>query len=54
MRLWMVHRSCSRCAWISYVDWRSELFRAMLLMRFNDAGKIILWHEVYVPVALPA
>lgn len=38
---------------ISHTDGRRELFRAMLLMRFNDAGKVILWHEVYVPIALP-
>ena len=39
---------------ISHVDGRDELFRAMLLMQFNHAGKVNLWHEVYVPVALPA
>ncbi|WP_296251519.1 nuclear transport factor 2 family protein [uncultured Stenotrophomonas sp.] len=39
---------------ISYADGRRELFRAMLLMWFNDAGKVTLWHEVYVPIALPS
>ncbi|MGE8234037.1 MAG: nuclear transport factor 2 family protein [Stenotrophomonas sp.] len=39
---------------IRHVDGRHELFRAMLLMRFNDAGKVILWHEVYLPIASPA
>lgn len=39
---------------IAYCDGRTELFRAMLLMRFDDAGKVTLWHEVYVPLAMPA
>lgn len=39
---------------IAYCDGRAELFRAMLLMRFDNAGKITLWHEVYVPLAIPA
>lgn len=37
---------------IAYSDGRIEQFRAMLLMRFDDAGKVTLWHEVYVPVAV--
>lgn len=39
-------------AHIGHSDGRREHFRAMLLMRFDDAGKVVLWHEVYVP--LPA
>lgn len=39
---------------IAHSDGRIELFRAMLLMRFNDAGKVTLWHEVYVPIASPS
>ncbi len=39
-------------AHIAHSDGRREHFRAMLLMRFDDAGKVVLWHEVYVP--LPA
>ena len=38
---------------IAYCDGRTELFRAMLLMRFDNAGKVTLWHEVYVPLAMP-
>ncbi|WP_269791399.1 nuclear transport factor 2 family protein [Stenotrophomonas sp. Iso1] len=39
---------------IAYGDGRTERFRAMLLMQFNDAGKVTLWHEVYVPLTMPA
>ena len=35
---------------IAHHDGRREVFRAMLLMHFNDADKVTLWHEVYVPL----
>ncbi|MGE8288444.1 MAG: nuclear transport factor 2 family protein [Stenotrophomonas sp.] len=37
-------------AHIAYGDGRREHFRAMLLMRFDADGKVVLWHEVYVPL----
>jgi len=36
-------------AHISHDDDRRETFQAMLLMQFDNHGKITLWHEVYVP-----
>jgi len=36
-------------AHISHDDDRRETFQAMLLMQFDNHGKIALWHEVYVP-----
>lgn len=27
-----------------------QIFDAILILKFNEAGKIILWHEVYVEV----
>lgn len=39
---------------IAHHDGRRELFRAMLLMRFDEAGKVTLWHEVYVPLPMSA
>lgn len=34
---------------IDHVDGRREHFVAMLLMRFDERGKVALWKEVYLP-----
>lgn len=36
-------------AHISHTDGRSERFVAMLLMRFDEHGKVVLWKETYLP-----
>jgi len=34
---------------ITKVDGAFETFSAALLLRFDEVGKIVLWHEVYTP-----
>ncbi|MGF6212753.1 sulfatase maturation enzyme AslB (radical SAM superfamily) [Comamonas sp. 4034] len=34
---------------IAHTDGRQEHFIAMLLMRFDDKGKVALWKETYLP-----
>ncbi|MNW19232.1 hypothetical protein D3C71_2191350 [compost metagenome] len=36
---------------IAHTDGRQEHFIAMLLMRFDDKGKVALWKETYLPRA---
>ena len=33
---------------IEFTDGKVQVFDAILILGFNDSGKIILWHEVYV------
>jgi hypothetical protein len=35
-------------ATIIRTDGQTQLFDAICILKFNDSGKVILWHEVYV------
>lgn len=37
-------------AHIVRIDKKSENFEAILILKFNQVGKIILWHEVYIKI----
>jgi hypothetical protein len=37
-------------AYITRTNGTKEVFEAILILQYNFAGKIILWHEVYVAI----
>ena len=37
-------------AHIARVNGKKEVFEAILILKFNQQGKIVLWHEVYISV----